>query len=158
MIWINFKNFMLHISWTRSTFFRISKIGSCRVEFQPRGWFRASSFSYWTVKWYHQWEAVRCTNVFDAWVIKLCVSFRCKVIRRASPQFCTPMASPPRPSFLPISEPIPVPSQRLAFERMQSQEKNEKSHESSSPLKVSWEISYKEEIQNISLWDNCKCI
>lgn len=29
-----------------------------------------------------------------------------------------PLASPPRPSFLPISEPIPVPTQRDAYERI----------------------------------------
>lgn len=58
-------------------------------------------------------------------------------VTRASPQPCAPTASPPRPSFLPISEPIPVPTQRAAFEKMTSQHhKNDKNKESSSPAKT----------------------
>ncbi|KAK4873703.1 hypothetical protein RN001_013063 [Aquatica leii] len=45
-------------------------------------------------------------------------------------------ASPPRPSFLPISEPLPVPTQRAAYEQMTSQSRrNEKNQESTSPSK-----------------------
>lgn len=58
---------------------------------------------------------------------------------RASPQPRQPAASPPRPSFLPISEPIPVPTQRVAYERISGHfEKSEKQNdEPSSPTKVS---------------------
>ncbi|KRT86833.1 protein kinase, partial [Oryctes borbonicus] len=65
---------------------------------------------------------------------------RHKLPVRASPQPCAPVASPPRPSFLPISEPIPVPTQRHAYERMQSQTSDKgstecKSAEPQSPVK-----------------------
>ncbi|XP_022916598.1 serine/threonine-protein kinase unc-51 [Onthophagus taurus] len=47
-----------------------------------------------------------------------------------NPQPCAPSASPPRPSFLPISEPIPVPSQRQTYQKMINRgNKNEKSTE-----------------------------
>lgn len=54
---------------------------------------------------------------------------------RPSPTPCATAASPPRPSFLPISEPIPVPTQRDSYQRMQSQEN---SVGSASPTKVNW--------------------
>uniref|UniRef100_A0AAR5PMF3 Protein kinase domain-containing protein n=1 Tax=Dendroctonus ponderosae TaxID=77166 RepID=A0AAR5PMF3_DENPD len=41
--------------------------------------------------------------------------------------------SPSRPNFLPISEPIPVPSQRAAFERMYSQQASSKAGEEPQP-------------------------
>ncbi|KAK9696256.1 Protein kinase domain [Popillia japonica] len=70
------------------------------------------------------------------------VVFYRKLPVRASPQPCGPVASPPRPSFLPISEPIPVPTQRHAYERMQSQTSDKgapesKSVEPQSPVKTS---------------------
>ncbi|CAH1956294.1 unnamed protein product [Acanthoscelides obtectus] len=46
-----------------------------------------------------------------------------------------PVASPTRPSFLPISEPIPVPTQREAFKKIYNQTK--KKDEPSSPTTVS---------------------
>ncbi|KAJ8946305.1 hypothetical protein NQ318_004194 [Aromia moschata] len=55
---------------------------------------------------------------------------------RSSPLPCIPIASPTRPSFLPISsEPIPVPTQRDAFQRMYSQ--SDKKEEPPSPTKTS---------------------
>nr|CAI5863565.1 unnamed protein product [Callosobruchus analis] len=54
---------------------------------------------------------------------------------KSSPQPFGPVASPTRPSFLPISEPIPVPTQREAFKKIYSQ--TEKKDEPSSPTKVS---------------------
>jgi hypothetical protein len=33
---------------------------------------------------------------------------------------CLAVASPPRPSFLPISEPIPVPTQRCVYQQLHS--------------------------------------
>ncbi|GLV40791.1 Autophagy-related 1 [Carabus blaptoides fortunei] len=57
-----------------------------------------------------------------------------KMSSRPSPTPCATVASPPRPSFLPISEPIPVPTQRDSYQRMQSQEN---STASSSPVKNS---------------------
>lgn len=65
---------------------------------------------------------------------------RHKLPVRISPQPCAPVASPPRPSFLPISEPIPVPTQKHAYERMQSQTSDKgstecKSVEPQSPVK-----------------------
>ncbi|XP_018565876.1 serine/threonine-protein kinase ULK2 isoform X2 [Anoplophora glabripennis] len=53
---------------------------------------------------------------------------------RSSPLPCGPVASLTRPSFLPISEPIPVPTQRDAFQRMYSQ--SEKKEEPPSPTKT----------------------
>ncbi|KAJ8923216.1 hypothetical protein NQ315_001771 [Exocentrus adspersus] len=50
---------------------------------------------------------------------------------RSSPQPCGPVASPTRPSFLPISEPIPVPTQKDVFKRMYSQ--SDKKEEPPSP-------------------------
>lgn len=41
--------------------------------------------------------------------------------------------SPSRPNFLPISEPIPVPTQRAAFERMYSQRASNKAGEEQQP-------------------------
>ncbi|KAH1016219.1 hypothetical protein HUJ04_007480 [Dendroctonus ponderosae] len=41
--------------------------------------------------------------------------------------------NPSRPNFLPISEPIPVPSQRAAFERMYSQQASSKAGEEPQP-------------------------
>lgn len=60
----------------------------------------------------------------------------------------TDLSSPTRPNFLPISEPIPVPTQRVAFERMRSQKADSKKSSdeqqpSSSPLEVSeflWDL------------------
>lgn len=66
---------------------------------------------------------------------KLFLSLKLPV--RSSPLPCGPVASPTRPSFLPISEPIPVPTQRDAFQRMYSQ--SEKKEEPPSPTKVSCE-------------------
>lgn len=43
-------------------------------------------------------------------------------------------SSPPRPSFLPISDPIPVPTQKAVFERMNSQP--DKKEEAESPTRV----------------------
>ncbi|XP_076269586.1 serine/threonine-protein kinase unc-51-like protein Atg1 isoform X2 [Rhynchophorus ferrugineus] len=44
--------------------------------------------------------------------------------------------SPTRPNFLPISEPIPVPTQRVAFERMHSQKKGDDSQAPPSPTEI----------------------
>lgn len=65
--------------------------------------------------------------------------YRCKILpARASPQpqICAPAASPPRPSFLPLSEPIPVPTQRASYEKMKSFGKSEQNGEESSHVKV----------------------
>lgn len=58
---------------------------------------------------------------------------------RASPQPKQPLASPPRPSYLPISEPIPVPTQRDAYERISGHfdKHNNSNNESGSPSEVS---------------------
>ncbi|XP_056631732.1 serine/threonine-protein kinase unc-51 isoform X2 [Diorhabda sublineata] len=53
---------------------------------------------------------------------------------RSPPVTTAPVASPTRPSFLPISEPIPVPTQREAFEKIYNQ--SEKKEEPPSPTKV----------------------
>ncbi|XP_072376530.1 serine/threonine-protein kinase unc-51 isoform X7 [Diabrotica undecimpunctata] len=53
---------------------------------------------------------------------------------RSPPLPSGPVASPTRPSFLPISEPIPVPTQREAFQKMYNQ--GEKKEEPSSPTKL----------------------
>ncbi|CAG9773811.1 unnamed protein product [Ceutorhynchus assimilis] len=48
--------------------------------------------------------------------------------------------SPTRPNFLPISEPIPVPTQRAAFQKMHSQreaKKNGEEHPPTSPVEIS---------------------
>ncbi|KAJ8932424.1 hypothetical protein NQ314_014681, partial [Rhamnusium bicolor] len=52
----------------------------------------------------------------------------------SSPLPCGPVASPTRPSFLPISEPIPVPTQRDVFQRLYSQ--SDKKEEPQSPTKL----------------------
>ncbi|KAL1494404.1 hypothetical protein ABEB36_010007 [Hypothenemus hampei] len=57
------------------------------------------------------------------------------------PTVAEPLSSPSRPNFLPISEPIPVPTQRAAFERMysrrcQSNKSNEDQQPSQSPVEV----------------------
>ncbi|KAB0792946.1 hypothetical protein PPYR_12566 [Photinus pyralis] len=61
-----------------------------------------------------------------------------KVINRPATPPSGLEASPPRPSYLPISEPLPVPTQRAAYEQMTSQSrKSERNQESStSPSKV----------------------
>uniref|UniRef100_A0A6P7HA69 Serine/threonine-protein kinase ULK2 isoform X2 n=1 Tax=Diabrotica virgifera virgifera TaxID=50390 RepID=A0A6P7HA69_DIAVI len=53
---------------------------------------------------------------------------------RSPPLPSGPVASPTRPSFLPISEPIPVPTQREAFQKMHN--RGEKKEEPSSPTKL----------------------
>lgn len=58
-----------------------------------------------------------------------------KVSSRPSSTPCVTAASPPRPSFLPISEPIPVPTQRDSYQRMQIHDNSTTS--SASPVKVS---------------------
>lgn len=45
---------------------------------------------------------------------------RLKAAARTSPLPCGPAASPVRPSFLPVSEPVPVPTMREAYARMTS--------------------------------------
>lgn len=81
--------------------------------------------------------------MFNIWF--LCSLFANNVLRmklpvRTPPMPYVPIASPTRPSFLPISEPIPVPTQREAFEKMYNQaEKKEESH---SPAKVSKSYPY----------------
>ncbi|KAJ8974711.1 hypothetical protein NQ317_000377 [Molorchus minor] len=57
-----------------------------------------------------------------------------KLPMRSPPMPRGPVATPTRPSFLPISEPIPVPTQRDAFERMYSQSDKK---EPSTPIKSS---------------------
>lgn len=52
---------------------------------------------------------------------------------RSPPLITAPVTSPTRPSFLPISEPIPVPTQREAFEKIYNQ--SEKKEEPASPTK-----------------------
>ncbi|CAG9824681.1 unnamed protein product [Phaedon cochleariae] len=61
---------------------------------------------------------------------------------RASPMPCAPVTSPTRPSFLPISEPIPVPTQRQAFEKIYTETQLQKrdKEEPPSPSQVQFVI------------------
>ncbi|CAG9824683.1 unnamed protein product [Phaedon cochleariae] len=52
---------------------------------------------------------------------------------RASPMPCAPVTSPTRPSFLPISEPIPVPTQRQAFEKIYTETQLQKRDKEDPP-------------------------
>ncbi|CAH1100041.1 unnamed protein product [Psylliodes chrysocephalus] len=53
---------------------------------------------------------------------------------RSPPLPREPLASPTRPSFLPISDPIPVPTQREAFQKMYNQ--SDKKDEPASPTQI----------------------
>lgn len=52
---------------------------------------------------------------------------------RSPPVPCAPVASPVRPSFLPVSEPVPVPTMKEVFMQMTSQ--TEKKEEQNTPTK-----------------------
>ncbi|XP_074039777.1 serine/threonine-protein kinase unc-51 isoform X2 [Leptinotarsa decemlineata] len=60
---------------------------------------------------------------------------------RTPPLLCAPVASPTRPSFLHISDPIPVPSQRETFIRLHGKvEKQEKEETSKSKVSANGSI------------------
>lgn len=49
--------------------------------------------------------------------INIC-DLKCVYFRAVAHRPCLAVASPPRPSFLPISEPIPVPTQRCVYQQL----------------------------------------
>ncbi|XP_018323907.1 serine/threonine-protein kinase unc-51 isoform X2 [Agrilus planipennis] len=68
------------------------------------------------------------------------VKQQCRTVNatgKVSPSQFTEVASPSRPSYLPISEPIPVPTQRDTFERMNNQiDRSERNNDDSSTAKI----------------------
>lgn len=61
---------------------------------------------------------------------------------RASPVPSNPISSPSRPSYLPVAEPVPVPTMKEAFKQMKGQnsqdEKEKEKEEPHTPTKVTW--------------------